>query len=133
MTQHRRVAVTSPQTRLAHARRRHRTAWRPPTLDPGEVRQAVHTYRAQRRWALLALAMLFALLIGLPIILRVTPELDHARVLDIPVSWLATVVIPFPAMILIARWHLRRAERAEDIDPPRDPVVPRGEGPGECP
>ncbi|MBM7773547.1 hypothetical protein JOD54_003751 [Actinokineospora baliensis] len=114
MSPHRRVAVTSPQTRLAHARRRHRTAWRPPTMDPAEVRQALRVYQAQRTRAAAALGTLFALLFGLPVLLDLTPEWDDVRVFGVPLSWIAIVAIPFPAMVALSHWHLRRAERAED-------------------
>jgi cytochrome oxidase assembly protein ShyY1 len=30
------------------------------------------------------------------------------------VSWLMIAVLPYPAMALLARWQLRRAERLED-------------------
>ncbi len=111
MTPHRRIAVTSPQTRLA--KRRHHAPWRPPTLDPAEVRQAMAVYRAQRTRAALALAALFTLLLVLPLVLHLAPALDDLRFLGVPVSWLALVAVPFPAMVAIARWHLRRAEEAE--------------------
>ncbi|GAA2992568.1 hypothetical protein [Actinokineospora diospyrosa] len=116
MSPHRRVAVTSPQTRLAHARRRHRTAWRPPTMDPAEVRQALRVYRAQRARAVAALGTLFGLLLGLPVLLWLTPGWDEVRVLGIPLSWIAIVAIPFPAMVVLSHWQLRRAERAEDTE-----------------
>ncbi|PPK66306.1 hypothetical protein V5P93_002665 [Actinokineospora auranticolor] len=121
MSPHRRVAVTSPQTRLAHARRRHRTAWRPPTLDPAEVHEAVRVFHAQRSRAAVALGALSVLLLGLPVVLSLAPWLDHARVLGVPVSWVALVAVPFPAMVAIAHWHLRRAERVEDDSEPGTP------------
>ncbi|MDQ3577418.1 MAG: hypothetical protein M3443_07410 [Actinomycetota bacterium] len=111
---HRRVTVTSPQTRLAHSRRKHRAAWRPPTLDPAEVRGAMIVYRAQRRRVVVALVPLFLLLLGLPVLLNAFPALDEVKALGIPVSWLAMVAVPFPAMVLIAWWHLRHAEKIED-------------------
>lgn len=114
MSNHRRVAVTSPQTRLAHARRRYRGPWRPTTLDPAEAPRAVGLYRVQRFRAMVALALLFALVVGLPLVLAVWPALDDVRVAGVPVSWLAPVVVPFPAMVTLAFWHLRRAEKAED-------------------
>ncbi|MGQ0842396.1 hypothetical protein [Actinokineospora sp.] len=120
MSPHRRVVVTSPQTRLAHSRRRHRAAWRPPAMDPGEVRRAVVVYRAQRRRAVAALVALFALLFGLPVLLHAFPSLDDTRLGGIPVSWLVLVAVPYPAMVLIARWQLRRAESAEEAGDPGD-------------
>lgn len=120
MSPHRRQVVTSPQTRLAHARRRHRTAWRPPALDPAEVRNALAVYRLQRTRAAVALGALFALLFGLPLLLHAFPSLDEVRLVGVPVSWLALVAIPYPAMVLLAWWQLRRAERAEDETPDHD-------------
>ncbi|MEU6646377.1 hypothetical protein ABZ863_28045 [Saccharomonospora sp. NPDC046836] len=114
MSPHRRVTVTSPQTRLAHARRRYRGRWRPTTLDPAEAPRAVALYRVQLRWAIVTLVLLFALIFGLPLLLAAWPALDEVRLLGIPMSWLAMVVVPFPAMVALAFWHLRRAERAEE-------------------
>ncbi|OLT41572.1 hypothetical protein BJF85_23705 [Saccharomonospora sp. CUA-673] len=110
----RRVAVTSPQTRLAHARKRYRAPWRPATLDPAEVPRAIALYRGGRRRAVTALAALGVLILGLPLALALLPVLDEVRMAGVPVSWLAIVLIPFPAMVALAFWHLRRAERIED-------------------
>ncbi|MGW5055338.1 hypothetical protein [Actinokineospora sp. NPDC004072] len=116
MSPHRRQVVTSPQTRLAHARRRHRTSWRPPALDPADARRALAVYKAQRVRAVSAVAALLLLIVGLPLLLRAYPELDDVRIFDVPVSWLALVLLPYPAMAGISWWQLRRAERVEDAD-----------------
>jgi hypothetical protein len=113
MTVQRRVAVTSPQTRLAHARRRYRGPWRPTTLDPVEAPFAVALYRRQRRRAVVALTTAFVLVFGLPLLLALLPELGELRSFDVPVSWLSVMVLPFPAMALLAFWQLRGAEREE--------------------
>lgn len=115
----RRVAVTSPQTRLAHARRRAPTAWRPPTLDPAAAERAMGIYTRQRRLAVAPILALFAVLLGIPVLLSLFPALDDLRLVGIPLSWLAMAALPYPAMIALARWQLLRAERAED-----DPVDP---------
>ncbi|WP_298176010.1 hypothetical protein [Saccharomonospora sp.] len=114
MSVQRRVTVTSPQTRLAHARRRYRGPWRPTTLDPAEAPLAVALYRRQRRHAVTALTSACVLVFGLPLLLAVLPALDRARVFDVPLSWLAVMVVPFPAMVLLAFSHLRRVEREEN-------------------
>ncbi|PRX48752.1 hypothetical protein B0I33_104572 [Prauserella shujinwangii] len=123
MTGNRRVAVTSPQTRLAHARRRHRGRWRPATLDPVEAPVAIALYHRQRAQALAALGALVALVAGLPLLLAAVPGLGDVRLLGVPVSWLA-LVAPFPAMVLLGFWHLRRAERIEED--PDTPAPGRG-------
>ncbi|GAA0534816.1 hypothetical protein [Saccharopolyspora thermophila] len=109
-----RVAVMSPQTRVAHARRMLRRRWRAPRLDPAEAERAAALHRVQRRRGAVTLVLLFALLFGLPVVFATAPRLDEMRLLDVPVSWLLLVVVPFPVMAWLARWQLRRAERAED-------------------
>ncbi|KAA5824937.1 hypothetical protein ABT337_33145 [Saccharopolyspora hirsuta] len=108
-----RVAVTSPQTRVAHARRTLRRRWRAPRLDPAEAARAAQLHQVQRRRGLVTLLLLFLLLFGLPVVFAVFPALDEIRLLDVPVSWLLLAVAPFPAMAALAWWQLRRAERAE--------------------
>jgi len=114
MPGHKRVAVMSPQTRLAHSRRRLRGRWRVPKLDPAGVERAAELYRTQRRLAVAPLVLLFVGILGLPLVFAAFPVLDELRLVGIPVSWLALAVLPYPALTLLAGWHLRRAERAED-------------------
>ena len=109
----RRVAVMSPQTRLAHARRRQRGRWRLPRLEAADAERALRNYRLQRRRAVAALVVLFVILAGLPVVFAVWPALDEARIAGIPVSWLVLAVLPYPLLIGLGHWHLRRAERAE--------------------
>jgi hypothetical protein len=111
---HRRVAVMSPQTRHAHARRRLRGRWRVPKLDGPAADRALALYQAQRRRAIAPLVLLFTGMLGLPAVFRAFPTLDNVRLAGIPLSWIALVAIPYPALVLLARWHLRRAEQAED-------------------
>ncbi|ONI74794.1 hypothetical protein ALI144C_39015 [Actinosynnema sp. ALI-1.44] len=111
---HRRVAVTSPQTRLAHARKRLRARWRVPVLDPADAERAQRLFRVQRRRAAAAVGWLFALVLLLPLVFALWPRLDTLHLLGIPVSWLMVVLIPFPAMVFLAVWQLRRAEKPED-------------------
>lgn len=108
-----RVAVTSPQTRAAHARRMPRRRWRAPRLEPGEAVRAKRLYHLQRRRGAGTLLLLFALIFGLPLVLAAAPGLDELRVLEVPVSWLLLVLLPYPAMAALARWQLRGAERTE--------------------
>jgi hypothetical protein len=114
MPGHKRVAVMSPQTRLAHSRRRARGRWRVPKLDAAGESRAETLYRRQLRLAVAPLAFLFAGILGLPLLFALFPVLDEIRLLGIPVSWLALAVLPYPALALLAAWQLRRAERTED-------------------
>jgi hypothetical protein len=114
MPGHKRIAVMSPQTRLAHSRRRARGRWRVPKLDGPGAERAEELYRRQLRLAVAPLALLFAGMLGMPLVFALFPGLDDIRLLDIPVSWLALAVLPYPALAALAAWQLRRAERAED-------------------
>jgi hypothetical protein len=113
MRHQRRVAVTSPQTRVALAGRRTGAPFVPPHLAPADAERARRIHRRQLRYALTVLAMLAALLLGLPLVLAGAPALDAVRFVGIPVSWLAVAVLPFPLLALLAGWQLRKAERAE--------------------
>src|SRR3954463_10437724 len=108
MSRIRRVAVTSPQTRLAHARRRSRHRWRQPRLPVGDTQRATALYRAQRRRGVPALVLMFALLLGLPGVFALFPGLNTARRWGLPVAWWRSAVLPYPAMAVLARWQLRR-------------------------
>ena len=109
-----RVAVMSPQTRHAHSHRRLRGRFRVPKLDAEDAERAWALYRAQRRRAAAPLVLMFAGLFGLPLLFAAFPGLDQARFAGIPLSWIAIIVLPYPGLVLLARWHLRRAERIED-------------------
>jgi hypothetical protein len=113
MRHQRRVAVTSPQTRVALAGRRTGAPFVPPHLAPADAERARRIHHRQLRYALTVLAMLAALLLGLPLVLAGAPALDAVRFVGIPISWLAVAVLPFPLLALLAGWQLRKAERAE--------------------
>lgn len=110
----RRVAVMSPQTRHAHSRRRLRGRFRVPKLDAADAERALALYRAQRRRAVAPLVLMFAGMLGLPLVFAALPGLDHARFAGIPLSWIVIALLPYPGLVLLARWQLRRAERIED-------------------
>ena len=85
-----------------------------PVLDPADVERAVSLYRVQRKRAMIAVALLFALVLLLPLVFALWPALDRIYLIGIPVSWLAVVAVPFPVMVFLAVWQLRRAESPED-------------------
>jgi hypothetical protein len=123
MRQQRRVTVTSPQTRVALARRRGGVPAAPPHLAPADAERARRIHDRQLRYALTVLGLLGALLLGLPLVLASIPALDTVRLAGIPVSWLAVAVLPFPLMALLAGWQLRKAERVERSWPDRRRAV----------
>jgi hypothetical protein len=119
----RRVAVTSPQTRIALAGR-HGPPARAPRLTAGELERAEVVRRRQLRLAVTALLAGAAFLGGLPLLLDLAPALDRVRLLGVPVSWLAVGVLPWPVLAGLAWWQLRRAEAAERPEAERRAVAP---------
>ncbi|RMI45855.1 hypothetical protein [Streptomyces triticirhizae] len=125
----RRVRITSPQTRIALARR-HRPAQHllPPTIPGADDRDSTEAVRAlfarQRRQAARTLALLGAVLFGLSGLLAAAPALSHVTLLGVPLSWLLLMGGSYPVLLLIAVRHVRRAERLE-----RDGARPE-RGPG---
>ena len=111
----RRVAVTSPQTRVALGGRRGPPA-RTPRLTPAELARAERIRALQLRRAVQALLAGGAFLVGLPLLLYLAPVLDDVRLAGVPISWLAIAVLPWPVLAGLAWWQLRRAERVEDED-----------------
>jgi len=105
-----RVAVTSPQTRMALATRRGGPGPLTP-LDAETLARARGIRRRQLRIALGTLAGAAVLLVGLPVVLGVVPR--TFRLADMPIVWLAVAVLPYPVLAVLARLQLRRAERAE--------------------
>lgn len=108
----RRVAVTSPQTRVALARRRGPPV-RAPRLAADELERAERIRRAQLRRAVTALLAVAGFLVGLPLLLDLVPEADTVRLSGVPASWLAVAVLPWPVLGGLAWWQLRRAEAVE--------------------
>ena len=109
----RRVAVTSPQTRIALAGRRAPPA-RAPRLTPDELEVAERIRRRQLHRAVTALLVGAAFLVGLPLLLYLVPALGGVRLVGVPVSWLAVAVLPWPVLAAMAWWQLRRAEAVEN-------------------
>ncbi|KAA1034610.1 hypothetical protein FVA95_03800 [Pseudonocardia sp. EV170527-09] len=105
----RRVAVSAPPERATAVPRPQPAA----TLDPGLAERARGLRRVQLRRAVVTLACAAVLLFGLPVLLRVAPDLARWRVGGLPLGWIAVAWLPYPLLGLLAWWHLRRAERAE--------------------
>ncbi|MFG2602790.1 hypothetical protein ACGFT2_04365 [Streptomyces sp. NPDC048514] len=88
----------------------------PPPQTPSTARQdgdVREVMRLQLRAALVATALLAALLGLLPVLLRVLPFPDVAASRVPPAVWLLLGVAPYPALLAIGAWYVRRAERNE--------------------
>ncbi|OIJ98545.1 hypothetical protein [Streptomyces monashensis] len=71
-----------------------------------------HVMRHQLRAALLVTALLAGLLGLLPVLLRLLPLATTAPRVPLAV-WLVLGVAPYPALLAIGAWYVRRAERNE--------------------
>ncbi|MBO2452506.1 hypothetical protein J4573_35820 [Actinomadura barringtoniae] len=69
--------------------------------------------RAQLRTALLTLAIVTAVVIGLPLLLMTMPALCRSRLYGVPLPWLGLALFVQPLWIAAAARHLRQAERTE--------------------
>lgn len=69
--------------------------------------------RRQARLALAAAGLLVALLGLLPLVLRLVPSSDARGHVPL-VVWLALGLAPYPVLLGIGCWYVRRAERNED-------------------
>ncbi|NJQ05890.1 hypothetical protein HCN56_09945 [Streptomyces lonarensis] len=131
---HRRVRVTSPQTRIALSRRHRPVQQLLPlpdeTMDDGALAAARETFARQRRLALRTFAGLAVLLLGLSGLLAALPVLDRVPVGTVPASWLLLMAASYPMLLVIAALHVRAAERVEDTAarhrPPPRPGAPPG-------
>ncbi|NMH97135.1 hypothetical protein [Pseudonocardia acidicola] len=115
MTRQRRVAVSSPQTRVALAARRNGPL-NPPRLTPAELQRAERIRRIQLRRAVVALLAAGTFLIGVPLVLDALPQLQAVRIAGAPLPWLVVAVLPYPTLAGLAFWQLHRAEQAERAD-----------------
>ncbi|MFF3566784.1 hypothetical protein ACFYXQ_03270 [Nocardia jiangxiensis] len=112
----------SPQTRRAHARPRRHSRRQVRFPEDIDTSKALRNYRSQRRRAIVTVLVLTAILVGLPVVLDLWPRLDRLRLVDIPLSWLALAVLPYPLLVVVGvcgicagpRRSNRRARTAGD-------------------
>lgn len=107
-----RVAVMSPQTRLALARRTRSGRRSVLTADFDRTR-ARAAHRSQLRPGVLHMALLGGLLFALPVVLSALPALMRTQLAGVPVAWWLLGTALYPVLLLLGRSHLRAAERAE--------------------
>ena len=90
----RRVAVTSPQTRVALAGGAADRPPAPPRLTPAELERAERSAPGSCAGRSRPCSPAGAFLVGLPLLLQFAPALDHVRLVGVPLSWLAVAVLP---------------------------------------
>lgn len=102
----RRVVVTGPPRRARRGPTHHR-----PRTEIDEQTTLGHTYvrslmRSQLRAALAVFAVLVLLVAPLPLVFAAMPD-------GAGLEWAVLGFGVYPPLVLLARWHVRRAERNE--------------------
>ena len=69
--------------------------------------------RTQLRLALGVVLVLAATVGALPVLFELSPEVRHARLVGVPVTWLVLGFGVYPVLIALAWFYVRRAERNE--------------------
>lgn len=109
-----RVRVTSPQAaRPGSGPRRSAASEMVAQSDLGEIYLDA-LLRAQLRLAFRTTAVLLLTVGMLPVVFWLWPGLTERQLLGMPVSWGILAFGVFPVLLLLARWHVRAAERTED-------------------
>lgn len=111
----RRMRVTSPQTRIALARRHRPGQPLLPLPAPADTASARAMFARQRRLAIRTMCRLGAVLFGLSGLIAAAPALDEVRLAGFPVSWLLVGFLVYPVLVVLAAAHVRAAEHAEDL------------------
>ncbi|GAB3400233.1 DUF485 domain-containing protein [Flindersiella endophytica] len=108
----RRVTVTSPRMRTSRRARQHLRGEIDAQTRLGQVYMTT-LIRAQLRLGLLVLVIVGILLLGLPLVFALVPEVRTVDTLGIPLPWLLLGVLVHPALIGAAWFYVRQAERNE--------------------
>ena len=109
----RRVRVTHQRTEAVT-----RLPVRPPIREIDEQTRLGEVYmtslvRSQRRLAILVCALTTLLTGGIALLGALSPRFSHARVLGMAAPWLVLGVLVYPALIGLAAYAVRHAERNE--------------------
>jgi len=109
----RRVRITQPRTDAAR-----RVPARPVIHEIDEQTQLGEVYmaslvRSQRRLALLVCSLTAAVLAGTALLGALAPGFARMRLFGVAAPWLVLGVLIYPAMIVLAAYAVRHAERNE--------------------
>lgn len=107
-----RVRVTSSRRGAPAPRRRPLAAALTEQTDVGEL-YLRGLLRAQLRLTLTVLGIGALALLGLPLLFAVVPSTKSLAVLGLPFPWLVLGGLLYPAMIGLAAWYARHADRLE--------------------
>jgi hypothetical protein len=109
----RRVRITHPRTEAARS-----VAIRPASREIDEQTALGEVYmsaliRTQRRLAIIVCATIATLLIGVALLGAFSSRFATIRWLGVPLPWLVLGVLVYPALIALAAYTVRQAERNE--------------------
>jgi hypothetical protein len=109
----RRVRVTHPRTAAVR-----RKPARPASHEIDEQTQVGAVYmnsliRSQRRLAIIVCFMIAVLLFGTALLGAFAPRFARLSLLGVPLPWVVLGVLVYPALIALAAYTVRHAERNE--------------------
>ncbi len=70
--------------------------------------------RRQLSLSLSVAGVFLSVLLGMPLIYAIWPELGNVEVLGLPFHWLMLAVLMYPLLWLLAAYYIRAAKRRED-------------------
>jgi hypothetical protein len=109
----RRVRITHPRTEAAR-----RVPARPVAHEIDEQTRLGEVYmgsliRSQRRLAVVVCGLVTALLAGVALLGAFAPRIASWHLFGLPVPWIVLAIAIYPALILLAVYAVRQAERHE--------------------
>jgi hypothetical protein len=107
-----RVLITSPRTRAARRPRYPVTREIDEQTGLGEayMRSLVQT---QLRLALRLCGTLAGVVLGIPVLFALVPELREQRLFGVPLAWVVLAGLIYPWFVACGWWYVRQAERNE--------------------
>jgi hypothetical protein len=107
-----RVVITGPRRDVHRAPRRSAAD----DIDQQTVLGAVYLHSLMRSQLLLgvaAVAMVVVPLASMPLLFALWPSLRDLQVGPLPLWWFVLGLLVYPAMLAVAWWYIRRADRNE--------------------
>src|SRR5689334_22906765 len=86
---------------------------RRPSTEQASASQVKALMRAQARLAFVTCAVVFVILLGLPLLFALAPGLSHIRLFGVRLPWLILCGGVPPVWVVAAGRHVRRAELVE--------------------
>ncbi|MDQ2750076.1 MAG: hypothetical protein ABI775_08300 [Pseudonocardiales bacterium] len=109
----RRVRITHPRTEAVR-----RVPTRPASREIDEQTQVGTVYmdsliRSQRRLAVMVCLTVTAMLMGTALLGAMVPRFARLHLLGVPLPWVVLGALVYPALIALAAYTVRKAERNE--------------------